>query len=126
MSDLGALLRWLIALEAIGWGLYPLLFLAVPGLRDRGLTVAKPFALLLLVYPVWFLAALGLPVFTAPILLIAGALLTAGGWTLALRQRLPMTTDADAPEYPSTRLPAYPPIVTFLRASWRYVILAEV
>src|SRR4051794_32656324 len=120
MSDLGALLRWLIALEAIGWGLYPLLFLAVPGLHDRGLTVAKPFALLLLVYPVWFLAALGLPVFTAPILLIAGALLIAGGWTLALRQRLPMTTDA--PDSPPPRLSAYPPIVTFLRASWRYVI----
>ena len=126
MSDLGALLRWLLALEVIGWGLFPLLYLAVPGLRDRGLTVAKPFALLLLVYPVWFLAALGLPLFTTPILLVAGLLLAALGWTLALRQRPPTPPDSedDAPLPPSAfRLP---PIAAFLRESWRYVILAEI
>ena len=68
MSDLGAIVRWLLALEIIGWGLYPLLYLALPGLRDRGLTLVKPFALLLLVFPVWFLASSGLPIFAPPAL----------------------------------------------------------
>ena len=71
MSEAEALARWLIALELVGWGLYPFLYLATPGLRDRGLTLAKPFALLLLTYPVWFLASLGLPLFTAPALAAA-------------------------------------------------------
>ncbi|HEU5330520.1 MAG TPA: DUF2298 domain-containing protein [Thermomicrobiales bacterium] len=106
MSDLLLALRWLVALEVIGWALYPLLYLATPGLRDRGLTLAKPFALLLLVYPVWFLAALRLPVFTAPGLVVAGVLLGALGWLLALRR------DRD--------------LLAFLRDGWRYVVLAEV
>ena len=56
MSEAAALARWLVALEIIGWGLYPWLYLATPGLADRGLTVAKTFALLALAYPVWLLA----------------------------------------------------------------------
>src|SRR5262245_14945246 len=90
MHDLPLLLRWLVALEVIGWGLYLLLYLVVPGLRDRGLTLAKPFALLALVYPVWFVAALGLPVFTAPVLIVVGVVLAVGGWMVAvLRPALP-------------------------------------
>ncbi len=121
MSELSTLLRWLLALEAIGWGLFPLLYLAVPGLRDRGLTLAKPFALLLLVYPVWFFAALGLPAFTAPTLLGVGVALTVAGWAHALRHRPALLAEDAAPEQPTLPLS----VATFLRASWRYVILTE-
>lgn len=114
MSDLGAILRWLLALELIGWGLYPLLYLALPGLRDRGLTLAKPFALLLLVYPVWFIASSGPPIFAPPALLVSGLLLTALGWFLALRR----TVDAAGN--------ARPTVAAFLRGGWRYVVLNEV
>lgn len=114
MSDLGAILRWLLSLELIGWGLYPLLYLALPGLRDRGLTLAKPFALLLLVYPVWFIASSGPPIFAPPALLVSGLFLAALGWFLALRPKL----GADGI--------ARPTIAAYLRESWRYVVLSEV
>ena len=86
MSEAAALARWLVALEIIGWGLYPWLYLATPGLADRGLTVAKPFALLALAYPVWLLASFGLPVFTAAGLAAAFAGLSATGWAVAGRR----------------------------------------
>ena len=120
MHDFPLLLRWLVALEAIGWGLYPLLYFATPGLRDRGLTLAKPFALLALVYPVWFIAALGVPAFTAPILLGTGLVLTAAGWFYAIR-RLAMPADNSE----TLLSPAATKLTHFLRASWRYIILSE-
>ncbi len=118
MSDLGAIVRWLLALEMVGWGLFPLLYLALPGLRDRGLTLVKPFALLLLVFPVWFLASSGLPIFAPSALIGGGVLLTALGWALALRRpAAAVSTDAD--ETPTG-------IVAFLCGAWRYVVLTEV
>jgi YYY domain-containing protein len=117
MSDLGAIVRWLLALEIIGWGLYPLLYLALPGLRDRGLTLVKPFAILLLVFPVWFLASSGLPIFAPPALIVVGVLLTALGWTLAARRAAAAETD-QPDETPSD-------IVAFLRGARRYVALTE-
>src|SRR5688572_798583 len=121
MQDFPLLLRWLVALEVIGWGLYPLLYFAVPGLRDRGLTLAKPFALLALVYPVWFVAALGVPVFAAPVLIAVGIVLAAGGWVVTVRR------PAMPPEGSETLLPpAASKLPLFLRTSWRYVLLSEV
>jgi len=118
MNDLGAIVRWLLALEIIGWALYPLLYLALPGLRDRGLTLAKPFALLLLVFPVWFLASSGLPTFASPALIGVGVFLTLLGWVLALRHVAPV--EADESDEPP------PGIVAFLSGAWRYVVLTEV
>jgi YYY domain-containing protein len=120
MQDLPLLLRWLMALEVIGWGLYPLLYLAVPGLRDRGLTLAKPFALLALVYPVWFVAALGKPAFTAPALVAVGAVLAVGGWVGVMR-RPGLPHDSNETPLP----PAACALLPFLRTSWRYVLLSE-
>ncbi|MDP9375354.1 MAG: DUF2298 domain-containing protein, partial [Chloroflexota bacterium] len=133
MGETGALLRWLLAVEIAGWGLYPLLFLAVPGLRDRGLTVAKPFALLALTYPVWFLAALGLPVFTAPALLASLLLLSIVGWGLALTAppRPPILGGATrrnrvlSPQSWGARGARAGGVLPFLRASWRYVLATE-
>ncbi len=118
MSDLGATVRWLLALEIIGWGLYPLLYLALPGLRDRGLTLVKPFALLLFVFPVWFLASSGLPIFASPALIVVGLVMTVLGWSLALRRIMPV--GADEPDDSPTN------IVAFLRGAARYVVLSEV
>ncbi|HEY8597638.1 MAG TPA: DUF2298 domain-containing protein [Thermomicrobiales bacterium] len=124
MSDLGYIARWLVALELLGWGLYPLLYLATPGLRDRGLTLAKPFALLLFVYPVWFIASLGLPLFTGPILALVGSLLAIVGWGIALargaRTRPPLEGADRAAARPASRS-----LSTFLRDSWHYVALSE-
>ena len=127
MSDLGAILRWLLALEIIGWGLYPLFYLALPGLRDRGLTLIKPFALLLLVFPVWFLASSGLPIFAPPALIGAGVLLTALGWTLALRRAaLSEAVETEETDAAAATESARPDFVAFLRGAWRYVVLTEV
>ena len=103
-SEIASLARWLLALELIGWALYPLLYLVTPGLRDRGLTVAKPFALLLLVYPAWFVAALGPSAFTVVALATTLAVGAAIGWGLALAQG---------------------GVLPFLHASWRYAVAAE-
>ncbi len=124
MSDFGFILRWLLALELLGWGLFPLLYLATPGLRDRGLTLAKPFALLLFVYPIWFIASLGLPLFTGPILALAGLLLTITGWGIALAQGVTTSSLTEADDHAAAQA-ASPSLATFLRSSWRYVVLSE-
>lgn len=112
LAEVALLARWLLLLELAGWAFYPLLYLALPGLRDRGLTMAKPFALLVLVYPSWFIAALGLPVFTAAALVATLALGGILAWGLAIA--LPR------------RAPCGPPsLLAFLRAGWRYALAAE-
>ena len=132
MSTAAALARWLVALEVIGWGLYPYLYLATPGLRDRGLTVAKPFALLLFAYPAWLLTSLGPPLFITPVLLGAFVVLAALGWVLASRAA---PSRHSIPEGAATHGPDGPPrdggaggdsLPAFLRASWPYVLAAEV
>src|SRR5262245_28717636 len=126
MHDLPLLLRWLVALEVIGWGLYPLLYLVVPGLRDRGLTLAKPFGLLALVYPVWFVAALGVPAFTAPVLIGVGVVLAVVGWVVAVRRPAlpPEGSEALVPPDPPAQMPRCK-LIPFLRTSWRYILLSE-
>lgn len=119
MSDLGQIARWLLALELLGWGLWPLLALVMPGLRDRGLTLAKPFALLLCVFPVWFVAALGPPLFTGPIVIGAGLILAALGWLLLLRRERAARSGTGA----TTASPPTTP--GFLRGAIRYVALSE-
>ena len=125
MSDFGYILRWLLALELLGWGLFPLLYLATPGLRDRGLTLAKPFALLLFTYPVWFIASLGLPFFTGPILALAGLLLAMLGWGIALARGAKATPPIEANDR-AVEQPISSALIPFLRGSWRYVVLGEV
>ncbi|MDP9374636.1 MAG: DUF2298 domain-containing protein [Chloroflexota bacterium] len=142
-SEVALLARWLLALELIGWGFYPLLYLVTPGLRDRGLTVAKPFALLAFTYPAWFVAALGPPLFTTPALvatLLIGAALAWGGAAVGMRRaarptpappRPPILGGATdgrsvlSPQSWGARGAGGGGLIPFLRASWRYVLAAE-
>lgn len=136
MSDAAALARWLGLLQVIGWGFYPLLFLATPGLPDRGLAVAKPFGLLLLSYPAWFLAsATGLPAFTVPILTATLGIFSAAAWALALwrgHARSPRPSrfshaarDGGQPvPCPDLTTPDLG-ILPFLRQAWRYAVGTE-
>lgn len=77
---LGALI-WYLALAVLGWIVYPLLRLALPGLPDKGYPLARAAGLLLLAYLVWLGGSLSLPVtrqtITAALALLLGASLVA-------------------------------------------------
>ena len=48
---------WLIAIELIGLLAFPLAFLLLPWLPDRGYSLTKPLGLLLAFYPLWLLGS---------------------------------------------------------------------
>jgi YYY domain-containing protein len=84
MSWLEASLRWYGVLIAITWPLAPLAFWLGNRLPDRGAAIARPLAMLVAVFPAWFLAstggiAFGAPAVWATILVIGAA---AWGWLL--------------------------------------------
>ncbi len=97
---------WLIGIEAIGLVAMPIAFVALGGLADRGLTLAKPLGLLLVGYLTWMLGAahilpggsVGPPV--------ALAILAAVSAWIAYRRR--------------------EQIVELLRLRWRTLVAAEV
>ncbi len=79
-----ALPLWWLAIEILGLLVFPLVFLALPGLRDRGWGLSKAVGVLALSYVVWLPASLGVWPYerltvwlTAIILAIAGGLV---GW----------------------------------------------
>ena len=55
-SPWSSVIVWWLLIQALGLAAFPLLFLAVPGLRDRGWPLAKTLGLLLLATPVWLAA----------------------------------------------------------------------
>ncbi len=76
-------LRWLLVLELLAAAGFVLLFRLLPALPDRGFSLAKTLALLLVAYAAWLVSALGDGRFPfTPLLLWACALplLLAGGW----------------------------------------------
>ena len=102
---MGALLTWFLSIELLGLLALPVVFALFRRLPDRGITLAKPAALVVFPYALWLLATLQIaPNHWATIwvlLLLGGA---AGWWLLR---------DAAA------GLPA------FLRANWRVFAAAE-
>ena len=102
MSDL---IVWLLIVEVMGLLAFPLAFLLFSRLPDRGYTLTKPLALLLAAYLLWLLgltqAVLNSPVTIAGILLLGAV---AFGWLYYRR---------------------WPELEGFLKAQWRYVLLAE-
>jgi YYY domain-containing protein len=81
--NLAPWLFWLLALEALAFACFALLFRLLPGLPDRGFALAKMLGLLLVAYGAWLLASTG-PNAARGVPLVAWG---AGGvwlWTLLL------------------------------------------
>lgn len=77
---LAAVVWWLVVTVA-GWLVFPLLYVALPRLRDRGYGVARIFALLLVAYLTWLVASLRILPNTRPTAIrMALVLAIAGGW----------------------------------------------
>jgi YYY domain-containing protein len=53
-------LVWWVTVTVLGWLAFPLLFVSLPGLKDRGFGFARLFALLLIAYMTWLAASLRL------------------------------------------------------------------
>ena len=98
-------LTWLLAIEVITLAAAPFAFVAFSRLPDRGLSLAKPFGLLLLGYPLWLLGSLHiLPHSTAGIMALIAVMAIAALFLTRWR----------APE-----------IRQHLRQHWRVILLTE-
>ncbi len=75
-------LAWWTLVQALGLFAFPLLFLAAPGLRDRGWPLARTLGLLLPAILIWLLASGSLP-YSRPLILVTLLVLAALGGTLA-------------------------------------------
>ena len=82
---LGAAL-WYLGLALLGWVVYPLSRLALPGLADRGYPMARTIGLLLLSYLVWLAGSARIPFNRLTISLAFGLILLASG-LVAYRER---------------------------------------
>ncbi len=100
-----ALPLWWLAVEILGLCVFPLLFIALPGLQDRGWGLAKALGVLGLSFTVWLPASLGLiPYEGATVWLALLVLALIGGFT-AWRQRERLRE--------------------FFRAHWGIIVLTE-
>lgn len=90
MSFLPDAVRWYLTLVVATWALAPVARLACGRLADRGAFVARPIALLAVVWPNWFLASVSpIPYATAGLwatVLVLGLV----SWGLTLRKREPL------------------------------------
>ncbi|MCH8817526.1 MAG: hypothetical protein IIC92_07335 [Chloroflexi bacterium] len=81
-------LRWLLTIEAIGLVTLPIVWLAVPYLRDRGAGLAKPLGLILVGGSVWLLSDAGiLPNTGGAYWLMTAIFGGASAWILSSRWR---------------------------------------
>ena len=97
---------WLVGVELIGLAVIPIAFVAFGGLKDRGLTLAKPLGILLLGYGTWILSSAHiLP--NASLGPLVVALLLAGTSAWIIRRR-------------------GPELVAHIRQQWRPLVAAEV
>jgi YYY domain-containing protein len=104
IQGLGAA-AWYLLAAALGWLAFPLLFVALPRLRDRGYGLARPMGLLVVSYLTWLLASLHLLPNTRLTIALMVALLAAAGAVVAWRRRVALKE--------------------FLRAEWRLVVVEE-
>jgi YYY domain-containing protein len=80
-------LWWLVIVELLGLAAFPLVYLAFPGLRDRGWGLSKIAGVLLLGYLTWLPASLRVLPFDHWVVVAVFALLVAVGAALAWRRR---------------------------------------
>ncbi|MFO7742443.1 MAG: DUF2298 domain-containing protein [Anaerolineae bacterium] len=101
---LGALAWWAVV-TALGWVAFPLLFVALPGLRDRGYGMSRLCGLLIVAYLTWLAASLRLFPNTRATILRMVALLTVAGVGLGWVRR--------------------DQLQRFVRRRWRVLLLTE-
>ncbi len=85
-----AAIVWWLAVVALGWLAFPVTFVALRGLPDRGYALARIFALLFISYFGWILASYAILPNTRGTLLLGTAVLTALSLFFFLRQRQAM------------------------------------
>jgi len=100
-----AAVAWWAAVTGLGWLAFPLLFAALPRLRDRGYGLARVLGLLLVAYLTWLAASLRVLPNTRGTILLMVLLLALIGGGVGWRQRDELRR--------------------FLRRRWRLVLLVE-
>ncbi len=85
-SSVLAAVVWYLAVAALGWLAFPLLFVALPRLQDRGYGLARALGLLVVGYLTWLMASLHLLPNTRGTVLLAMLLLAGGGGAVARRE----------------------------------------
>jgi len=96
---------WWLTIAVLGWAAFPVLFVAVPGLHDRGYGLAKILGLLLIAYATWLSASLRvLPNTRGTIAGVTALLLLVGGGVGWWNRK---------------------PLCSFLRKNWRMVLIYE-
>ncbi len=87
-SPLLSLAVWWMLIQALGLFAFPLLFVAAPGLRDRGWPLAKTLGLLLLATLVWLAASTQMFSYSRSLAFLIVLLLAVVGGALAWWQRV--------------------------------------
>lgn len=85
-----AAIVWWLAVIVLGWLAFPVTFVVLRGLPDRGYALARIFALLFISYFGWILASYGILPNTRGTLLLGTAVLTLLSLFIILRQRQAM------------------------------------
>jgi len=100
-----AAMVWFLAVVLIGWIAFPLAFVALGGLPDRGYGLARVLGLLVVSYLTWLAASLKWLPHTRGTLLLSLLVLAALSAVLFARRRREM--------------------MSFVRARWRYILFVE-
>jgi len=90
MSFLPDAVRWYLTLMIVTWALAPVAWLACGRLADRGAFVARPLALLVVIWPNWFLASVTKVPYATAGLWATVAVIGVIGWALTIRGRQPL------------------------------------
>ncbi len=59
-----SIVGWWVVVMVFGWAAFPLLFVVLPGLADRGYAMAKFMGMFLVGWGLWYLASVRVPVWT--------------------------------------------------------------
>ena len=84
MSWVEAATRWYLVLAAITWAFAPSIRWLCQPLADRGVTLARPVAMLAALYPAWLLASLGVTSFLSVVLVAIVAIAATSAWVTVI------------------------------------------
>ncbi len=87
IQALGEGMIWYAVASLLAWGVYPAIYRASPGLRDRGVSLSRPLGLLFSVLAPWWLSAMGILPFTDPVIVGCFLALAIPLWTIEIRRR---------------------------------------